>query len=186
MQTAGTGGQPTRLYANFFKLNTPEKLVVYNFDVKFEPEVEATVVRRALLYEGCRAAFNNSYLFDGGANIKSCHLPPGVTAIGQEAQFNATRKTDGAIITMTIKLTEEVDWGSTEMLRLYNTQVRRNLMHLKYVLIGRYYYNPAMTQDIDKHKVRIRIDEAVANFPLNYSSVCGLATQLLSTCTTAA
>ena len=123
--------------SNYIRLKTPEDDLVHTYRVDFEPDVEARVVRRAMVGDH-KAIFGNAYLFDGAYDIKSLNkLENEVTTV------NAVRKTDQVAITITIKYTGTVGWGSYEMLRLFNTQMRRNLTHMKYMLIGRHFFNPA-------------------------------------------
>ncbi len=49
----------------------------------------------------------------------------------------------------------EISWGHQEMLRLYNTQMRRNLQILKWNLIGRHYFDPKIRHKITEHKLEV-------------------------------
>ncbi|KAI1284890.1 Piwi-like protein 1 [Halotydeus destructor] len=147
--TTGSGGVNCRLYSNYFRLKTPENLIVQQYQVDFAPEVESTRLRRALLYDN-KALFNDAFLFDGMHDIKSTtRLPEPLTDVV------AVRKTDQVEIKITIKHVGEVQWGSFEMLRLYNTQVRRNLNHMKYLLVGRHFFDPKMRHDIPQYKLQV-------------------------------
>lgn len=84
-----------------------------------------------MIYEAVGEAFEKTYLFDGVDNIKSTRRPQGFAAAKDEITRTAIRKTDNEPITITIMLTGEVDEAGTEMLRFYNTQVRRNMQHMK-------------------------------------------------------
>ena len=123
------------LMCNYIKIKAPTDVVVHRYRVDFEPEVEARVVRRGMLSDH-KAIFDGAYIFDGGNDVMS------TADIGDQKEVKATRRTDSAAITITIKKTGDIPWGSTEMLRVYNTQMRRNLSHMKYMLVGRHYFNP--------------------------------------------
>lgn len=128
--------QTVQLMCNYIKINAPNDVVVHRYRVDFEPEVEARVVRRGMLGDQ-KSIFGGAYIFDGGNDVMS------TADLGDEPKtIHAVRKTDQAQITITIKKTGGIPWGSTEMLRVYNTQMRRNLSHLKYMLVGRHYFNP--------------------------------------------
>ena len=121
--------------------------------MSFEPEVEWAKMRRGLLHEH-RETFNNAYIFDGFANIKSTKLLDNLNE-QNEREFFSTRRTDNAQIKITVKHVAEVSWGHPEMMRLYNTQMRRNLQHLKMLLIGRNYFDPNIRHKITSHRLEV-------------------------------
>ena len=128
--------QQVQLMSNYIRIKAPTDVMVYRYRVDYEPEVEATVVRRGMLSDQ-RAVFGGAYIFDGGSDLMS------TTDLGSEPKvINATRRTDQARVTITIKKTGDIPWGSAEMLRVYNTQMRRNLSHMKYMMVGRHFFNP--------------------------------------------
>lgn len=151
-ETVGTTGVNVPLMANYIKFEAPQGATVYDYRVDFEPEVEATFIRRAMIYDK-KDLFGGAYIFDGMNNIKS------ITKVGDEedpsTEVIAQRKSDQEAITIKIKLTGTVGWGSQEMMRLYNTQIKRNLTHLKYIMLGRHMFDP--TQKIDIPEFRISI-----------------------------
>lgn len=136
--------------ANYLRLETPgDTEPVHSYRVDFVPEIESSIVRKGMLGDQ-KAVFNNSYTFDGMYDIKSTTRLP-----DDETTINATRKSDGEAVQIKIKYVGHVDWGSMEMLRLYNTQIRRNLMHLKYILIGRHFYDPTKEKRLDQYKISL-------------------------------
>ncbi|RWS29770.1 piwi-like protein 1 [Leptotrombidium deliense] len=148
-QTAGEGGQVIPVMTNYFRLITPQSTIVYQYHVDFEPPVESTRMKRGMLMEH-RELFGNAFLFDGQSNIKS------TTKLGDEVTVvHGVRRTDSAPIEITIKFTGEIGWGHWEMLRLYNTQMRRNLNHLKYILVGRHFFDPRQKHQIREHQLEI-------------------------------
>ncbi|KAI1284926.1 Piwi-like protein 1 [Halotydeus destructor] len=148
--TVGDTGVPVRMFANYIKVNTPDGLAVQQYHVDFSPEVESTMLRRSMLYETTKQMLNNAFLFDGMHDLKSlARLPQEVTDV------IAVRRTDNQEIKITIKFVGEMGWGSFEMLRLYNTQMRRNLQHIKYILMGRHYFNPDSRKSIPEFKLHI-------------------------------
>ena len=149
-ETVGTTGTNVSLMANYLRLETPgDQDTVHSYRVDFAPDVESSIVRKGMLGDQ-RAVFNNSYTFDGMFDVKSTtRLPEDETVV------NATRKSDNAAIQIKIKYVGQVDWGSQEMLRLYNTQIRRNLMHLKYIMIGRHFYDPTKAKRLDQFKIAL-------------------------------
>jgi len=88
----GQGGQPVRIVANYFRLHTPKDVIVYDYHVDFEPQIEARVMRKALLFS-YKEAFGGSIVYDNMSNLKSTKLLP-----DEETEFFSTRKTDNAKI----------------------------------------------------------------------------------------
>ena len=148
-QSTGDNQGTIKIVTNYFKLITPKDQVVHSYRVDFDPQVESVRVRRGLIYDN-RETFDRAYVFDGGNEIKSlCKLENDPTTV------TGTRKSDGASITITIKYTSTVSWGHPEMLRLYNTQMRRNLEHLGFIQVGRDYYNPKLKKTMHDHRLDI-------------------------------
>jgi aubergine-like protein len=147
----GAGGKAVTVVANYFRLKTPSNAVVYDYRVDFEPEVEARVVRKGLLFnDAVRQAFNDRLIFDGMSNLKST-----VRLAAEETEFYATRTTDQSRVKIRVRRVGELGWGHQEMFRLYNTQMRRNMQLLKWNLIGRHYFNPQIRHTIPEHKLEV-------------------------------
>ena len=88
----GEGGQAVKVVANYFRLQTPKDVIVYDYHIDFEPQVEAAVMRKALLYTH-KEAFGSAMVFDGFANLKSTKLLP-----QEESEFFSERRSDKAQI----------------------------------------------------------------------------------------
>lgn len=91
-------------------------------------------VRRALLYSQAER-LGRAYIFDGMSNLKSLDEIEPVNTI-----LSATRAFDNAVIAITLTASGTASFGDFEMLRFYNTQMRRNLIHLGMQQIGRNYF----------------------------------------------
>lgn len=84
----GEGGQAVKVVANYFRLQTPKDAVIYDYHVTFEPQVEARVMRKAMLFSH-KESFGNVLVFDGMSNIKSTNKLP-----AEETEFFSARRTD--------------------------------------------------------------------------------------------
>lgn len=127
-------GSPIDIMSNFFRIKAPVDAIIYQYDVKFDPQIESPKVRRALLYsQGER--LGPAFVFDGMSDLKTLREidPP-------DQSLTATRSNDGTVITITLAQVGTLGFGSFEMLRFYNTQMRRNLFNMGMQLIGRFYF----------------------------------------------
>ena len=142
-------GKSVKVLSNYIQLQTPTNVIINNFVVKFEPEVEAVKMRRQMIY-GIQNLFSSAFLFDGMSNIKTCDN-------NREEKINVVSNpaVPDQNVQITIRWTEEVPWGSLEMMRMYNTQMRRNLQHLGYHLIGRNYFDQSSKKAIPEHKIEL-------------------------------
>lgn len=128
--------KPVQLISNYIRIKAPTDVIVFRYRVDFDPEVEAVFVRRGMLSDQ-KTIFGGAYIFDGGSDLMS------TTDLGSEPKIiSAIRKSDQRRITITVKKTGDIPWSSSEMLRLFNTQMRRNFSHMKYMMIGRHFFNP--------------------------------------------
>lgn len=146
----GATGRPVRLFANFLTVQTDKTLTVYDFRVDFEPEVESIKVRYDLV-DQVADKFRNSegqvaYVYDGFHNLKA--LTP--VSVDQDTIRLTVKRNDDESAgdaasdqQLILKRSEDpVSWGSFEMLRLYNTLMRRNLhKHLNWMRVHRHYYD---------------------------------------------
>ncbi|XP_053210544.1 piwi-like protein 1 [Panonychus citri] len=141
--TIGTGGGDIPLLSNYFRIKVPDDERVFDYRVDFEPNVEAIFVRRRLI-NTLAEHFGHAYIFDGMSNLKSC--------VDIESPITyPVLNTTGEMINVTLRQTGDIGYGAFEMLRLYNTQMRRNLAHIGLHLIGRYFYDKQSCRDLEEH-----------------------------------
>lgn len=110
-------------------------------------------LRRAFLFEH-KDLFGQAYTYDGESNLKSTVR---LTDLDDDQckLVTVTKRNTNEEIQIKIKFTGEVSWSSPERLRLFNTQMRRNLEAMGFALIGNNYYNPKMKSRIDSHNLSI-------------------------------
>ncbi|XP_074601974.1 piwi-like protein 1 [Brevipalpus obovatus] len=145
----GEGGAPVTLLSNYYRLITPKDAIIHAYRVDFEPPVESVRMRRALIYDN-REKFGTAYVFDGGNEIKSLKKLK-----SEETTVSGIRKSDDAQISITIRHTSIVTWGHPEMMRLYNTQMKRNLQSIGMMQIGRNYHDKNQRKSLPKWKIEI-------------------------------
>lgn len=134
-EQANGGKRKIQLLSNHYRLMTPDDVFIYDYHVDFDPPVESIRMRRELIAQH-RELFGLAYVFDGGNNIKSLERIE-----SEETVVHGDRRTNNERITITIRRTGVVPWGHPEMMRMYNTQMRRNLRHMGMVQIGHNYYD---------------------------------------------
>ncbi|XP_053204611.1 piwi-like protein 1, partial [Panonychus citri] len=144
----GEGGIAVRLFSNHFRLQTPQDVIIYDYHVHFEPNVESLRFRRSLIFQN-REMFNSSYIFDGSESIKSLHELTGPITV------SAVDKHNNENIQITIKPTGRIAWGHPEMMRFYNTQMKRNLTHLSMTRLGRNFFDKNQAKRIPEHSVEV-------------------------------
>lgn len=144
----GVSGDPIRLYANYFKLVKAPNWVIYQYHVDFAPTIESPKMRRAMLFDHLDK-LGNSFVFDGMSDLKT------TTKLTGETEMYSQRRTDGENIRITLKMTGELPPHHPEIIRLFNTQMRRNLFHMKFVAMGRHCFDPNAVSGIPQHKIEL-------------------------------
>ena len=171
-QTDATGadGRPVSLFANFFKVETDASCSVWDYRVDFDPDVESVKVRRKLV-DGFANNFTNAagrpaFVFDGMSNLKSLRqLDPERLDVTLETvnQAAAAAGDPAPPQRITFRRSEEpVAWGSFEMMRLYNSQMRRNFQHLEWMLIFRNFYDPTTRISMQQFSIDVMLGLATA------------------------
>lgn len=151
--TPGTGGRPVRCIANYFPLELPTSARFYQYDVKFEPQVEGPGLARFLLrmHEGQLG----DWIFDGraimwtqkplfGEDEKSIEL----TSQGrdQSTQYRI-------IITKTLELS--ADRLGPAVLQVFNLVYRRSMRFLKLQQIGRNHFSMEQSIPVPRHNIKV-------------------------------
>ncbi|XP_077497906.1 piwi-like protein 1 [Amblyomma americanum] len=145
----GTSGSPINVVANYFRLISMPQFCIHQYHVEFTPTVESSRMRRALLVDHMHM-FNKCLVFDGMSDLKSpTRLQQDITEVFQQ------RRTDGMIICVRFKWVQELAPTHPELLRLFNTQMRRNLERLDFVQINRHFFERRAVSSIPKHGLEL-------------------------------
>ena len=163
--STGDGGRPINLFANYFTIETEASVSIWDYRVDFEPQVESVRVRRALV-DTFAAQFTNAagqpaFVFDGTSNLKALRaMNPNQLDVTLET-VNQAAAADGAPAPpqrVHFRRSEvPVAWGSFEMMRLYNTQMRRNFQHLHWLLIYRDFYDPTTRISMEQYSIDVML-----------------------------
>ncbi|XP_077485667.1 piwi-like protein 1 [Amblyomma americanum] len=131
----GTSGSPIKVLANYFRLISMPKCSIHQYHVQFTPTVESSRMRRTLLVD-YMDMFEKCLVFDGMSELMSpTRLPQDITEVFPQ------RRTDGMTICVRFKWVQELAPTNPDVLRLFNTQMRRNLEHLDFVQINRHFFD---------------------------------------------
>uniref|UniRef100_A0A224YID3 Aubergine n=1 Tax=Rhipicephalus zambeziensis TaxID=60191 RepID=A0A224YID3_9ACAR len=145
----GMTGTPIKVVANYFRLLSLPQWCVHQYHVDFLPLVESSRIRRALINDH-REQFGRCFVFDGMSDLKTPkRMPHDIT------ELFAQRRTDGATITIKIKWVQELAPTNPDLLRLFNTQMRRNLELLDFVQINRHYFDKRAVSAIPQHGLEL-------------------------------
>jgi aubergine-like protein len=148
MYCLGDAGKEIALYSNYFRLTTPTNAVVQTYHIDFEPNIEAIYLRRKMIYS-ITELFDKPFIFDGMSNIKT-------TSVQREDRSVVVQNpADQSDVHIKIRHTGEIPWGSHEMMRMYNTQMRKNLRHIGYVLMGRNYFDRRSKKTIPEFNIEL-------------------------------
>ncbi|GFT86538.1 piwi-like protein Siwi [Nephila pilipes] len=144
----GSGGNRINIVANYFELLSRPTWAVYQYHVDFAPLVESSKLRHAFIRDH-KETLGDCFLFDGMSDLKT------VKRIESGTELFSTRKTDSETIRITLKFVTELAPRHPELQRLFNTQMRRNLRHLKYQLLGRHYFDQEAIKEIPQFNLQI-------------------------------
>lgn len=113
------------LMANFIRVEPMQERHIYQYRVDFEPNVESRAQRRWFFGEGTKDIFSKRPGFDGMHDIYcSQKLEKKVTIMNVDHPSEP-----GNQIKLTITCVSDVDWGSFEMMRVYNLHMKK-FLHL--------------------------------------------------------
>ncbi|KAM9360706.1 piwi-like protein 1 [Symphorus nematophorus] len=135
------------LTANFLRILSRPRWVLYQYHVDYKPPMESRRLRSALLFQH-EEALGSARSFDGTLLFLPHRLHSKETVL-----YSETRSGEKVVITVT--LTNELPPTSPVCLQFYNIIFRRILRILNMQQIGRNYYNPNDPLNIPQHKLTI-------------------------------
>ncbi|XP_077488732.1 piwi-like protein 1 [Amblyomma americanum] len=145
----GTSGSPIKVLANYFRLLSMPQCCIHKYHVEFTPTVESSRMRRALLVDFMHM-FDKCLVFDGMSDLKSPkRLDQDITEVISQ------RRTDGVITCVRFKWVQELAPLDPELLRLFNTQMRRNLERLDFVQINRHFFDRRAVASIPQYGLEL-------------------------------
>lgn len=144
-------GKPLRITANYIKLSVEKGRGVFEYEVKFNPELDARSQRMKLINMTLRETVP-ALVFDGGSCL---YLPDQITDTFKMVSatlpgINSDRPIEAKII-----FKKQKRFGDRDCLHLYNVLFKRIMHILLYTQMGRNYFDPESRYNIPQHKLEV-------------------------------
>lgn len=128
----GTSGQVITLKTNYFRISKKPDWAIYQYRVDFAPDVEITVIRKALLRP--HKDLFVGYLFDGTMLFTT-------TKLETESKTIVSTKLDGTQVVITIRYAGHVEMTAQSSIQILNLILRKSMEGLKLQLVGRNFFD---------------------------------------------
>uniref|UniRef100_A0A8D2ZNE1 Piwi like RNA-mediated silencing 1 n=1 Tax=Scophthalmus maximus TaxID=52904 RepID=A0A8D2ZNE1_SCOMX len=135
------------LTANYFRIMSRPRWVLYQYHVDFNPPMESRRLRSALLFHH-EETLGAARSFDGAMLFLPQRLHNKETVLHSETR-------NGEKVQITVTLTNELPPTSPMCIQFYNILFKRILRILNMQQIGRNYYNPKDSLSIPQHRLTI-------------------------------
>lgn len=134
------------MVVNYIRLQTDPDKGVFQYDVRFKPEVHATNLKHRLLVQG-RHIFGPTQSFDGATLYLPICLPK------KRTTFTAISQIDDSEIEVTIAYIKKKKMK--DCMHLYNVLFDRIMKTLSYVRFGKKQFDPTAPKLIPQHKLEV-------------------------------
>lgn len=139
-------GREVEIMTNYMKLNFDPAKGVFEYEVRFKPEVHALILRQKLLHQQ-KPVIGNTNTFDGTVLYLPIQLPNKVTEV------TSVSPNDGANYKLYIISKKKLKLGDCR--HLYNVLFDRIMKKLNYVRFGRKKFDPTAPKIIPQHKLEV-------------------------------
>ncbi|XP_066151998.1 piwi-like protein Ago3 [Euwallacea fornicatus] len=146
----GTSGKQINISLNYLRLDLEKGRGVFEYEVKFNPEIDAKNHRVKLVNQVIRGQLETAKMFDGG-NI--LYLPVKIT--DTQKIFTAELPGSNEEVILTVVYKKQKSLGDRDCLHLYNILFKRIMHVLLYTQMGRNYFNPEHRHLIPQHKLEV-------------------------------
>lgn len=144
----GSSGTKIDVVCNYIRLKVEQGKGVFQYDVRYSPEVDSKHFRFELL-KTMQNVIGEVKSFDGHVLYLPFQLPKTAT-IG-----HANLPSDNSPVTITITFVKKLYTGHREMIHLYNLLFRKIMHNLGLVLHGQHYFDPKANKSVPAHKLEI-------------------------------
>ncbi|KAK9870113.1 hypothetical protein WA026_006203 [Henosepilachna vigintioctopunctata] len=142
----GEAGKPVNLTSNYIKLKVEKDRGVFEYEVRFRPDVDSKNLRFKMV-SSHMGEMGNIKMFDGGSVL---YLPKLLT--DHYTQFQCALPS-GEPVVMEIIYKRQRSMG--ECLHLYNVLFKKIMRILMYSQMGRNYFNPNDKHMIPQHRLEV-------------------------------
>ncbi|KAJ8911083.1 hypothetical protein NQ315_000543, partial [Exocentrus adspersus] len=147
----GETGKSLKVSANYIKLHVDKERGVYEYEVRFNPELDAKN-RRIKMVNIIMRDMGSAKVFDGGNVL---YLPQKITET-QKIFTGTLPGPDGdQEISTTVIFKRKKSMGERECLHLYNVLFKRIMHVLLYTQMGRNYFDTEHKYLIPQHKLEV-------------------------------
>ncbi|XP_018561760.1 piwi-like protein Siwi [Anoplophora glabripennis] len=144
----GSSGQQIQLSANYFALIQAGKWSLNQYRVDFNPEIDHTGQKKALLRTGLQNVQILGYLFDGTVLYTTTRIQPDPLEV-------FVQTANGENVRITIRLVGDVAWTDNHYIQLFNIIIRKCLTYMQFQLVGRNYFDPNARISLPEHKMEL-------------------------------
>ncbi|XP_062038298.1 piwi-like protein 3 [Lepus europaeus] len=143
----GSEGQKVTLLANHFRVTSQPQWNAYVYTMNFQPEVEDTALRTALLLQN-KSKLGSYFLLDGNSLI----LPRQLQNLREEI---TGLNDDDKEVDITLQFSKKLRPSHPDCIRYFNILFRRVLRLMNLKQIGRNYYNNKEAREFHEHNMEI-------------------------------
>nr|XP_023021942.1 piwi-like protein Ago3 [Leptinotarsa decemlineata] len=147
----GEGGKQIKVSANYIKLHLEKDCGVYEYEVRFNPDIDAKN-RRIRAVNQIKQKLGPAKVFDGGSVL---YLPQKITDTVQSFTTSIPGPDGDLEIGLTIIYKRKKNLADRECLHLYNVLFKRIMYSLMYTQMGRNYFNTEHKHLIPQHKLEV-------------------------------
>lgn len=141
----GKSGTRIEILANYIDLKLEPGRGLFNYEVKYNPDIDSVGLRRKLL--GQHSVAIGVRTFDGITLCLPKQLPQNVTTYYSEHPM------DGSRVTLTIIFKKKQ--LMSENIQFFNNLFNRIMRSMSFVRIGRQNFNPTSAQKLNQHRLEV-------------------------------
>ncbi|XP_072747042.1 piwi-like protein Ago3 isoform X2 [Anoplolepis gracilipes] len=141
----GKSGTKVEIFANYIDLKIEPGKGLFQYEVKYAPEIDSIGLRRKLLNQ--HSATLGIRTFDGMILYLPQKLPQDVT------NYHSQHPMDGSQVTLTIIFKKKQSMN--ENIQFFNVLFNRIMRALSLVRIGRQNFNPTSAQRLEQHRLEV-------------------------------
>ncbi|XP_056639087.1 protein argonaute-3 [Diorhabda sublineata] len=147
----GDSGRTVNLSVNYIKLHLQEDRGVFEYEVKFDPELDATN-KRIRATNIVMKELNLPKVYDGGSIL---YLPQKITNTFKTFSINIPGADGDQAVEVKIIYKKQKSLSERECIPLYNVLFKRIMYILLYTPMGRNYFNTHHRYLIPQHKLEV-------------------------------